>query len=91
MHEYECKDCGTIDIRIYFGSEKVQEEIKCSACQNIAKKILSSPSFQVPQRTCGNAESGYSDVRNVKPMDQKRNIARAQSEADKLNRGQNPR
>ena len=92
MHEYECFDCGNKDIKIYFGSEKVEDTFECPKCVlGRMERIISASAFFVKQGECGNAESGYSDFRNVKPMDQKRSMARAQSEAANLNKGRNPR
>jgi putative FmdB family regulatory protein len=93
LYEYKCTAdrCQRITIKLFFGSEERLTETPCEHCGDVALRTISAPSFRVKQGQCGNAESGYSDVRNVKPMDQKRNMSRAQDEADKLNRGQNPR
>jgi len=90
LHEYKCvkAECGHITIKLFFGTEEVTPYERCEKCGAAADKIISASIAIVKGFS---ADNNYGDARCVKPLDQKRNMERAISEANNLNRGRNPR
>jgi putative FmdB family regulatory protein len=48
LHEYKCRECNHITIKLYFGSEEVFDVTACEGgCGGVAEKIISAPGFHM--------------------------------------------